>query len=197
MIPLVNVTPEVEEAPDAELVRAIAAGGAEGRAAEAALWRRYAPRARLYGRKHLRDEDAAQDLVQHALVSVIEAARAGRVQQPERLGAFVLSTCRFALWDLRRGERRRQTAAARAQAGEPTALEPAPPAVDPRRLERCLRELPPRDLAVVRMSFCEDHSAEEIAEALALTAGNVRVVRHRALGRLQACLERSGRPEAP
>jgi RNA polymerase sigma-70 factor (ECF subfamily) len=47
---------------DAELVRQI--GSAGGREAEAELFRRMAPRVRLYGLRHLRDEHAAEDLTQ-------------------------------------------------------------------------------------------------------------------------------------
>src|SRR5213083_2327513 len=79
------------EADDGELARRIHSGDAE---AEAELCRRYAARIRLYGRKHLRDDDRARDLVQGALVIVLEAARAGSIEDPERLDRFVLGTCR-------------------------------------------------------------------------------------------------------
>ncbi|MET0593614.1 MAG: hypothetical protein ABW133_13000, partial [Polyangiaceae bacterium] len=59
-----------ETATDADLVRMIAAsnggGGAiEGtlRKAETELCHRFAPRIRLYGLRHLHDEDRARDLV--------------------------------------------------------------------------------------------------------------------------------------
>src|SRR5689334_6809277 len=78
---------------DAELARRIMHAGQE-RAAEAELCRRFAPRVRLYGLKHLRDEDRARDLVQVVLVAMIEAIRAGRVEDPERVDRFVLGMCR-------------------------------------------------------------------------------------------------------
>jgi len=50
---------------DGALARRIAeAGAAPDAAAEAALYRRLAPRVRLYGLRHLRDPHAAADLVQ-------------------------------------------------------------------------------------------------------------------------------------
>jgi DNA-directed RNA polymerase specialized sigma24 family protein len=42
------------------------------------------------------------------------------------------------------------------------------------------------------MSFLEERSADEIATALATRAGNVRVIRHRALGFLRQCLDAEG-----
>jgi len=63
------------------------------------------------------------------------------------------------------------------------------PRVNRIRLEGCLRGLEARELVVVTMTFAEDRTAEEISEALSLTAGNVRVIRHRALARLRSCVE--------
>jgi RNA polymerase sigma-70 factor (ECF subfamily) len=41
-------------------------------------------------------------------------------------------------------------------------------------------------------TFVEDRDADEIGAAFAISAGNVRVIRHRALARLQACVEGGG-----
>src|SRR6266566_5663281 len=89
-----------EGTPDAEIVRMIAVQtGAREHAesaqfAEAELCRRFAPRIRLYGLRHLRDEERARDLVQAVLLAVLVAARAGRIEDPERFDRFVLGTCR-------------------------------------------------------------------------------------------------------
>jgi RNA polymerase sigma-70 factor (ECF subfamily) len=42
---------------------------------------------------------------------------------------------------------------------------------------------------VVVMSFFADKAADEVGAELALSAGNVRVIRHRAIGRLRECME--------
>jgi DNA-directed RNA polymerase specialized sigma24 family protein len=42
------------------------------------------------------------------------------------------------------------------------------------------------------MSFMEDRSGDDIGQRLGLTPGNVRVVRHRALGKLLECVESGG-----
>lgn len=41
----------------------------------------------------------------------------------------------------------------------------------------------------MQLSFFRERSADEIAEVLETTAGNVRVVRHRAVAQLRQCLE--------
>ena len=77
---------------DAELVRQVGAGDRE---AEAELCRRMGPRIRLYGLRHLRDAHAAEDLTQQVLITTLEALRAGRLREPEKLASFVLGTCRM------------------------------------------------------------------------------------------------------
>src|SRR6185436_18903206 len=57
------------EAPDGELIRVIAERGREAKTAAAELCRRFGPRIRLYGLRHLRDEERAKDLVQAVLVA--------------------------------------------------------------------------------------------------------------------------------
>ena len=82
------------EASDAALLAEIAGAGPGRSDAERALCRRYAPRIRLYGLRHLRDDDRAADLVQTVLLGVLQAAREGRVRAPEQLVRFILGTCR-------------------------------------------------------------------------------------------------------
>lgn len=157
---------------------------------ERELCARYAPRIRAYGMRYLRNAAAADDLVQHVLLAVVRALRDGRIEDPERIGAYVLGTARNATKDLRRGEIRQQRIA---DADAATAIEayiPSHAGVDRVRLEECLDELDPRDVTIVLASFVEERDAEEIGGALQLTAGNVRVIRHRALARLQTCMAR-------
>src|SRR6476659_106253 len=91
---------------DAELIAAILRGR-EREAAEAELCRRYQRRIYLYGLRHLRDAAAAADLVQDVLATLLEKARAGAVREPEKLGSFVLGTCRLVVANRTRGEARR------------------------------------------------------------------------------------------
>src|SRR5262245_61849943 len=91
---------------EAELVRVCRSPGPERDAAERELCRRYSAKVLRYAERHLRDPNAARDLCQLALLSVIEALRDGRIEDPSRLGAFVLSTCRYLVWDENRAAAR-------------------------------------------------------------------------------------------
>jgi RNA polymerase sigma-70 factor (ECF subfamily) len=176
---------QLQDASHGELVRR-AAGQARDRDAEAELCRRFAPRARLYGLKHLRDEDRARDLVQAVLVAMIEAVRAGRVEDPERFDRFVLGMCRNLVGRARYTD-------ARAVPTEPASIDvgeylPDRDRVDLEAMMRCLQQLELRARTVLHLSFYRDKTADEIAVALETTAGNVRVVRHRAIAMLRDCM---------
>ena len=176
---------------DGELARRIAeARGGRDTAAEAELYRRLAPRVRLYGLRHLRDRQAAADLVQQVLLMTLERLRAGGVREPERIASFALGACRMTVLEMRRGEKRRSELLEKwvpAYAGM-TYEAPEPLVLDPDRLAACLEALPERERSVVVMSFFADKPADEVGAELGLTGGNVRVIRHRALGRLRECM---------
>ena len=156
---------------------------------ERAICEKYAHRIREYGLRHLRDRDAASDLVQHVLLSVLQSIRAGRVENLDKLDHYVLGTCRNMAMDMRRGVARQRKLADQASKEMPDVYEPHWPRVDRMRLELCLSKLEPRDRAVVLGTFLEDRDAEEIASSLKISSGNVRVIRHRALARLHGCVE--------
>jgi RNA polymerase sigma-70 factor (ECF subfamily) len=155
---------------------------------EAELVRRFAPRARLYGLRHLRSAAAADDLVQTVMVILLEAVRGGTLREPERIASFVLGTCRHVVIGWRRGEARRHDLLDRFAGDLAPAAADAPPAIDRERLAACVGALPPSEQKVFTLTFYEERAADEIAAALAMTPGNVRVVRHRALGHLASCL---------
>src|SRR5690242_5476362 len=136
---------------DAELVLQIGSGS--DREAEAELFRRMAPRIRLYGLRHLRDEHAADDLTQQVLITALEALRAGRLREPEKLASFVLGTCRMMVLDLRRGAQRKERLLEQFGA-DMLAPVPAPaPQLDHEQLARCVQSLKERERAVVVMTF--------------------------------------------
>ena len=174
---------------DGELARRIAtASPGNAGTEEAELYRRFAPRVRLYGIRHLRDEAAAQDLAQDVLFVAIERLRAGQVRKPDEIGSFILGTSRVMAGALKRTERRRQALIERfdwADRVEP----PSGPELDLNRVERCLQALGERDRTVLILCFYAEKTSNEIARDLGLTSGAVRTVRHRALDRLRQCVE--------
>jgi RNA polymerase sigma-70 factor (ECF subfamily) len=175
----------VEGLEDAELARRIAAGSDP--AAEAELYRRLAPRVRLYGLRHLRDPHAAKDLMQQVLLMTIERLRNGKLRNPEKLASYVLGMCRMTVLEIRRGAWRREQLLE--AYGDTESYEaPEPYALNEDRLAKCLEALAGRERTVVALTFFADKDGEEVSKDLGITAGNVRVIRHRALGKLRECL---------
>jgi RNA polymerase sigma-70 factor (ECF subfamily) len=94
---------------DSELARRIVTAGARCDAdAETELCRRFAPRIRLYGLRHLRNDAAAADLVQDVLLMTLEKLRTGVVRELDKLASFILGTCRQTVIDGRRSGGRRE-----------------------------------------------------------------------------------------
>jgi RNA polymerase sigma-70 factor (ECF subfamily) len=179
----------LEAASDEALARRIlgsVAGSTD--AEEAELYRRFAPRVRLYGRRHLRNDAASDDLAQDVLLLTIERLRAGEVRQPAEIGSFILGTSRMMAHSERRVARRREALTARFM---DTAAEATPSftaALDAPRVAACLRALAERDRLVVLLTFYADREAPAIAEDLAVSPGAVRAIRHRAMARLRDCV---------
>jgi RNA polymerase sigma-70 factor (ECF subfamily) len=161
-------------------------GAAE--AAESELYRRFAPRVRLYGLRHLRDEDAARDLVQQVMLLTIEKLRTGSVREADQIASFILGTSRMMAKDLKRREWRREKLR---DAFLPSAIaegHASTDVLDVDRLEQCLARLADRERSVVLLTFYAEKTGSEVGQELRLTTGNVRVIRHRALDRLRKCM---------
>jgi RNA polymerase sigma-70 factor, ECF subfamily len=181
--------PRLDAETDAQLVRRIGAReeAVSVRDVEAELCRRFVPRIRLYGLRHLRSPDRARDLVQAVLVALLQALRQRRIKEAEHIDRFVLGTCRNVAARMRDAD-------GHAVSTDPADLELAGPMpslehLDFEALFRCIARLDERARAVVRLCFQEDRSAQEIGPALGTTAGNVRVLRHRAIAQLRSCLD--------
>ena len=162
--------------------------------AEAELYRRLAPRVRLYGRRHLRDEDHAHDLMQQVMVMTLEKLRAGALREPERITSFVFGVCRMMTLEIRRGARRREALLEKYGADLEIADIGVAPRLDEARVVACLQRLAERERAVMILSFYDEEPAQRVGDMLGISEGNVRVIRHRALQKLRECV--IGRDEA-
>jgi RNA polymerase sigma-70 factor (ECF subfamily) len=170
---------------DAQLVGQIGSGNPQ---AEAEFFRRMAPRIRLYGLRHLRDQHAVDDLTQQVLITTLEALRAGRLREPEKLASFVLGTCRMTVLDQRRNTQRKERLLE--QFG-PDLLAPVPamePDVDREQLARCVKNLKERERTVIVMTFYDEQTGGDLAQFLGISEANVRVIRHRAIHQLRDCM---------
>jgi RNA polymerase sigma-70 factor (ECF subfamily) len=174
---------------DAALALAIAAAAPRvDTAAETELYRRLAPRVRLYGLRHLRNAHAADDLMQQVLLMTLERLRAGAVRQPDKLASFVLGMCRRVVLEMRRGTARRQ-GLLRIYGDMPESADAREqPDLDQDKLAGCLERLPERERSVLVMGYLADQPADTVAQELGLTPGNARVIRHRALAKMRDCL---------
>jgi RNA polymerase sigma-70 factor, ECF subfamily len=179
----------LEAVSDEALARQIA-GGPPGStdAEEAELYRRFAPRVRLYGRRHLRNEAAADDLAQEVLLLTIERLHAGEVRRPEEIGSFILGTSRMMAHSERRVTRRREALVARFIDTTVETASPSFAALDAPRVAGCLQALAERDRLVVMLTYYAEREAPRIAEDLGVSPGAVRAIRHRAIARLRDCV---------
>jgi RNA polymerase sigma-70 factor (ECF subfamily) len=174
---------------DGALARRICAAAPDrDAAAESELCRRFAPRIRLYGLRHLRNEASAADLIQDVLLMTLQKLRAGALREPDKLASFILGTCRQVVIDSQRGGRRREQILDAFAESLPSTVDTSDDALDAGRLEQCLERLPERERSVLAMTFYDDRPADEVGIALGLSAGNVRVIRHRGIERLRECM---------
>jgi RNA polymerase sigma-70 factor (ECF subfamily) len=183
-----SMAPRIE-AGDGDLARAVSSrvpGACDD--AETELYRRFAPRVRLYGLRHLRDEEAARDLVQQVMLLAIEKLRSGAIRDPDQIGSFILGVSRTMAMDSKRRERRRDRLR-EAFLVEPAMSEPhVDSSLDLDRLETCLGRLGERERMIVLLTFYAERSARQVGDELTIAEGHVRVIRHRAIGKLRTCM---------
>jgi RNA polymerase sigma-70 factor (ECF subfamily) len=146
------------------------------------------PRIRLYGLRHLRDEHAAEDLAQQVLIITLEALRAGRLREPEKIASFVLGTCRMTVLNLRRGAQRKEHLLEQFALDLVAPAAPAVPHLDHDLLARCVQDLSERERTVVVMTFYDEQTGADMASFLGVSEANVRVIRHRAIHQLRKCM---------
>ncbi len=182
-----------EAGPEAQAAREIAAAApGQAREAEARLYALLAPRLRRYGLRHLRDTQAAADLVQQVMVLTLERLRKGGLREPGRVVSFVLGASRLTVRNLQRGERRRAALLERHADERPLVGAAAEQQLQARQdhalVSQCLQRLSERERAVIVLSFFGDETAEGVGTQLGLSPGNVRVIRHRSLDKLRRCV---------
>jgi len=173
---------------DGALARVVCDRSADAAAAETELCRRFGPRVRLYGLKHLRDRAAADDLAQQVLLIVIERLRAGEVRDPDQIASFILSSSRMVAGSLRRTSARREQLQARYMDYAPATWTDEH-AIDAARIAPCLAAVSERERTILLLTFYAEKSSSDVGRALGMTAVAVRVARHRALASMRACLE--------
>ena len=178
------------DASDGDLARAVSARTpGECEAAESELYRRFAPRVRLYGLRHLRDEQSAMDLVQAVMMLTIEKLRRGEVRDPDQIASFVLGTSRTMAIAVRRKDVRHELLRDKFLVAPMAHASPDVPMIfDLDRLEQCMAQLAERERSVIFLTFYAESAAAAVAAEVGISEGNVRVIRHRALGKRRSCV---------
>jgi RNA polymerase sigma-70 factor (ECF subfamily) len=155
------------------------------------LTARFWDRLRFFAMRRLRDAALAEDVAQETLRRTLEALRARRIEKPEALPSFLFETARHVCMHRTRSSGREarafQRVAADGEEDPSAASDPLAGLISEERREqvrRSLERLDPDDRRLLTMSYEEALGAEEIGQRLGITAGAVRVRRHRALARL-------------
>ena len=148
-----------------------------------ALSRLYLNRVHGFCRSMLRDERDAEDACQEVFLTVLRRwDQLGSVRKPV---PWLMKVARLTCLWVRR-KRRKDVGLEEAEVD--ASFDPAPPiepAEDLGRVREALGQLPERYQAVLVMHYQQGMGQEEIAEAMELSRGALRVLLHRAVMRLR------------
>lgn len=163
--------------------------------AEAGLSDRYSTRLLMFAVRRTGDASAAEDIAQETLRTVVDALRAGRVENLAALPGFVFTTARNLCMHHARSAGRENSALSRYQTDSDLTRTTSPDALagliaedQRKRVRRALDALPPDDRILLSMLYYEGVGSDVAAAKLNVTAAAVRVRKHRALTRLASLL---------
>jgi RNA polymerase sigma factor (sigma-70 family) len=167
----------VNEDPGAELARRVMAGDTK---AEAELVNRYRRGLLVIATVRTQDREAAQDLAQDILMAVLKALRNERLQDPQKLTAFVYGTARNLINNYLKS-RTRHPESDLESVEEPSAdpVEEFESADRQRVVQRELAKFSPIDQQILLLSLVDGHSLLEVAERLSMSHEAVRARRSR------------------
>ena len=149
---------------------------------------------RIMAMHDLRDPDLAEEVAQDTMVRLVHALREGRLQDPAHLGAFTRAIARHVIVDtLRARQRLAATGTAEEPASEEDSLGALVSAEQAARVRAALEQLSAGDREILRLSFFEGLTPQELAERTGEPSPRVRKRKERALDRLRKVfLEASG-----
>ena len=146
-------------------------------------------------RSRLRSKHAVEDVRQETYTRVFATLKqkAG-LEQPERLGAFVHSTCNNVLFEFYRAD-------GRTQPYPTTEFEPADTSDDvesllvneerKQQVRRLIAQLPHKDREILSLLFYQECDKDEICRRLGVDRDYLRVLVHRATSRLRHSLRKA------
>jgi RNA polymerase sigma-70 factor, ECF subfamily len=132
---------------------------------------------------------ASDDICQETLLRVLESVRRGRVEHPERLGAYVLAVSNNVIREYFRGDRRFVQLPERQEEVPSARLSVESELLNEERkdlMRRALAELGAKDQALLGRICSEDQDKDAICRDFGVTREYLRVLLHRARARLRA-----------
>lgn len=181
--------------------RVVASDATHPPVSESDLAARFWDRIRMFAARRLRDPAAAQDVAQETLRRVIDALRAGRIDKLDALPAFVFQTARHICLQSDRSSIRESRALSRLAEPERATEADALVALisEERRamVHRALDDLPRDDRVLLRDIYYERVDPALLAQRLGVSAGALRVRKHRALLRLSELLGKHDQKHSP
>lgn len=176
---------------DKEYVQRLEQGDA---AAEAHFYKYFGDLVLLKARTRLSSaKETSEDVRQETLLRVLVAVRQGRVEHPERIGAFVNTVCNNVILEiLRRRQRLSQfpDTATDVASGEASVERELMDVERRLMVRRALEELDPKDQELLRRVVLEEDDKEKVCNEFQVSREYLRVLLHRATGRLRAALKK-------
>lgn len=146
-------------------------------------------------RARLRRSDLVDDVVQDTLSRVLNTLRnKGGITTPQALGAYVNSVCNNVLHEYYRQERKSPAVfdeMPEVPSREPSAETRMAEAQQQAQVRRVLAELPEKDRAILYQLYYEERDKDEICRQLRVDREYLRVLVHRAIGRLRTALAKT------
>lgn len=149
----------------------------------------------MFAMRRLRDSAAAEDVAQDTLKTVLEALRAGRIRDRSAIAGFAFETARNHCMHRGRSHSRQERAFGQLPnspfSEAPDALTGLINEERRRAVNAALEQLDEDDRRLLLMTYVDGRDCESIVRELGISAGAIRVRRHRALKRLADLLRRN------
>jgi RNA polymerase sigma-70 factor (ECF subfamily) len=177
---------------DADYVRRLGDGDS---ATEDHFARYFGDLIRIKATVRLRSPQLADDVRQETLLRVLRSVRKGSIEHPERLGAFVSTVCNHVMLESFRRDRRLSQLPDEADeisSGEASAEADLIQTQRKDLVKRALSELEPKDRELLKRVFLDEHDKDAVCKEFKVSRDYLRVLLHRARGRLRSSLKERG-----
>jgi len=149
---------------------------------------------RIKASVHMRSREAVDDIRQETLMRVLRNLRSGAIEHPERFGAYVNSVCSNVMLELFRKDSRWSQFP-----DEGPEIESEESGAETRMLDderrdlvrQALSELSPKDRNLLHRIFLDEEDKDAVCREFGVTREHLRVLLHRARGRLRATMSRA------